>query len=181
MLLICTFLLITKLLQSLQSGFKSSCYNYVLRNLVTVVGFQSLAYFVNDLNCIKLHLTEILRFRELKSTKICCIHIHLTVNLFTSNKYWIYKLLYMFVSYYQNKVLYNSFFLIQFFFRFVDFLVLHRIHPNFNKCKLCSLIWYFRRCNSLFSEFPGCNLYTLMSSKWMYSSCRWICLDTHSV
>ena len=45
--------------------------------------------------------------RESESVKKCWIDIHLNVDLFSFNKYCLYKLVHMIVIHYQNETLYN--------------------------------------------------------------------------
>ena len=62
--------------------------------------------------CINLYLTKFSE-RESESIKMCCINIYLIGNPFTFNKYFTCKLLYMIVSHYQSKTLYNKVFFIR--------------------------------------------------------------------
>ena len=45
---------------------------------------------------------------ETESIKMCCINIQLNIDLPSLNKYSTFKLLYMTVTHYQNKMLYNK-------------------------------------------------------------------------
>ena len=61
------------------------------------------------LKCIKLYLTKFSK-RKSKSIKMCCTNIYLTVDPLKFEKYCICSLLYMLVTHYQNKMLYNRVF-----------------------------------------------------------------------
>ena len=64
---------------------------------------------------------------------MCCINIHLTINPPTFNKYCIFKLLYMIVTY-QNKALYNKVYFGTSFTNLLMFSCIHvpSTHPKFN-------------------------------------------------
>ena len=134
-------------------------FKYSSRGFHVVQNFRSKWWFgvkhscfcrLITLKCIKQCVLQ--KFSEMKSEsfKMCCINIHLTVSPFTFNKYCIYLLVYMTVTYCQNKMLYNKFY------RFVDvygctllafiYLLIWRYICSRLVCNIMDLVW-----SSLFS------------------------------
>ena len=86
---------------------------------------------------IKLYLKVTRRY------KICCKKIHLTVNPFTFYKYFICWLLYMIVTNYRNKTLYNKVFSVQ-------ILRVCRCIRAYTEAIQIVLVWYLTQYNSLY-------------------------------
>ena len=63
-----------------------------------------------------------------KCIKMCCINKYLTVNPLIFNKYCMCNLLYMIVTHYQNKTLYNEVFCLD----LLKLSLIHRTHSKFN-------------------------------------------------
>ena len=59
-----------------------------------------------SIKCIKLYFTKISE-KETRSIKMCCINIHFSVNPFTFSVDCLCKYVYIIVTHYQNKTLYN--------------------------------------------------------------------------
>ena len=77
-----------------------------------------------------------------------CINIHFTCNPLTSNKYCMCDLLYMIVTHYMKKTLYNKVFLGYKCYRYFKYFA-HTQNPSkVLKCKLGSLVQYFTQYNA---------------------------------
>ena len=108
-------------------------------------------------------LGKLLRFTSQKCRKAIIKYMNVLYNYSftcTSNTYCIRKLLYIIVIHYQNKTLYNRVFLATYFMVLLMFtMYVHRPHPKFNNKSKVDLVWYLTQCNSLFSDFPGFQIY----------------------
>ena len=94
---------------------------------------------------------------------MCCINTHLTFNQLTLRKYCIHNLLYMNVTQYQNKTLYNKVFFS------TDFKNLLKISPRHrtNQCLITQIRWFSMIFNTMpfiilwFSSLSDIAFYTL--------------------
>ena len=82
-----------------------------------------------------------------------CINIHLISNQQTLNKYCMCDLLYMNVTHYLNKTLYNKAFCVEILRIYWKFCAYSDYPSKVQKCKFGSLVQYFTQCNLSFSKF----------------------------